>query len=169
VAAGAFGAALGTGCGVRGSCVGSAVGLGMGAAVGGVLIATATLAAGAAVGTCAGSGAGDTAITACVGIGFGASELSGAGVGFGGAVGANFASSCSTRGCGAAERGCAARGGFGTTVARGTGCATFVVVAGAVLGTGRELTVTMIPPGNDSGDCSDDDVATENKKSAMSA
>jgi hypothetical protein len=54
---------------------------------------TATVVAGAAVGTCSGSGAGDTAMTACVGIGFGALLLCGAGVGFGGAVGANFESS----------------------------------------------------------------------------
>jgi pyruvate kinase len=170
VAGGAVGALVGCGCGVRGACVGATLGLGEGAAVGGTFIVTATVLAGAAVGTCSGSGAGETAITACVGIGFGAAELSGAGVGFGGAVGANFASSCTTRGCGGAERGCAATTrGDGTTCACGTGNAAFTAGAGALDGTGRELMVMMTPPGNDSGDCCDDDVATENKKSAMRA
>jgi hypothetical protein len=102
--------ALGSGTGVAGGAVGAAVGFGrgVGAAVGGTRIDAATYAAvGTLVGTVTGSGAGETAITACVGTGFGASELTGAGVGFGGAVGANFASSCRTRGCCGAERGCA--------------------------------------------------------------
>jgi hypothetical protein len=41
--------------------------------------------------------------------------------------------------------------------------------AGALDTTGRELIVMMTPPGNDSGDCCDDDVATENKKTAIKA
>jgi hypothetical protein len=93
VAGGAVGALVGRGCGVRGACVGTTLGLGEGATVGGTFIVTATFVAGADVGTCFGSGAGEAAMTACVGIGFGAAELSGAGVGLGGAVGANFASS----------------------------------------------------------------------------
>jgi hypothetical protein len=158
------------GCGVCAATVGAALGFGAGAAVGGGLIATATTAAvGTVVGTCAGRGAGETAITASVGMGFGASELSGAGVGFGGAVGANFASSCRTGGCGGAERGCDAARGCGTTLACGIGCAIFTAGAGALEGRGSELTVMMTPPETDSGDCSDDDVATENKNIAISA
>ncbi len=157
----------GSGAGVRGTCVATADGLGEGADVGGTLIATAIVDAGALVGTCSGSGAAVTEITACVGTGLGASEFTGAGVGFGGAVGANFASSCSTRGCDGASRGRAARGGFGRTAAWGTGGVTFTARAGALEGTGRVLTVTITPPEVDSGDCCDDDVATENKKNAM--
>jgi hypothetical protein len=143
-------------------------GCGVGAAVGGTRIETAICAAvGTLVGTATGSGAGVTAITACVGAGFGASEAAGAGVGFGGAVGANFASSCRTRGCGGAERGCVIARVLGTTGACGIGTATFT--AGALLGTGRVLTVIIMPPGTDSGACCDDDVATEKTKSAISA
>ncbi len=170
VAGGIVGAKVACGLGVWGACVGATLGFGTGAAVGGTFIDTATVVAGAAVGTCSGIGAGETAITACVGMGLGALELSGAGVGFGGAVGANFESSCTTRGCGGADRGRAATTrGFGTTCACGTGNAAFTAGAGALDGTGRELTVMMTPPGNDSGDCSDDDVATENKNIAMRA
>lgn len=165
----AVGAALRIGCGVRGAWLGTALGRGDGAAVGGALIVTATVVAGAVVGTCAGIGAGETAMTACVGTGFGASELTGAGVGFGGAVGANFESSCRTCGCGGAERGCAAATGFGTTVACGTGGETFATLAGALDGTGRVLTVMTMPPSTDSGACADDDVATEKRYNATSA
>jgi hypothetical protein len=98
VASAAMGAAVtwmteGSGRGVCGVSVGTILGLGEGAAVGGTFIVAATVVAGAAVGTCSGIGAGEAAITACVGSGLGALELTGAGVGFGGAVGANFASS----------------------------------------------------------------------------
>ena len=156
---------------MRGACVGATLGFGTGAVVGGTRIAAAmTAAVGTLVGTVSGSGAGDTARIACVGTGFGASELSGAGVGFGGAVGANLASTCRTRGCGGAERGCASARAFGWTGACGAGTATFGTGReGALDGTGCELTVIMTPPGTDSADCSDDDVTTENKKSAMSA
>lgn len=159
----------GCGTGVAGLAVGAALGRGDGAAVGGALIVTATVVAGTLVGTCAGMGAGETAMTACVGIGLGASELTGAGVGFGGAVGANFESSCRTCGCGGAERGCAAATGLGTTAACGTGGETFATLTGALDGTGRVLTVITMPPEIDSGDCADDEVATENKNSAISA
>lgn len=153
-----------------GAAVGATVGRGrgVGAAVGGTRIVAARIAAvGTLVGTATGSGAGETAITACVGTGFGASEAAGAGVGFGGAVGANFASSCRTRGCGGAERGCATARVFGMAVACGTGIATFT--GGALVATGCVLTVMITPPESDSGACCDDEVATENTKSAISA
>ncbi len=163
--------AVGCGCGrgVCGTCVATAFGLGEGAALGGTFIDTATVAAGMLVGTCAGIGAGETAITACVGFGLGASELTGTGVGLGGAVGANFESSWTTRGCGGAERGRDAITGLGTTGACGAGGETFATCTGALEGTGRVLTVMMIAPATDSGACADDEVATENTKSAMSA
>jgi len=77
------GIAVGCGIGVAAGAVGADVGRGRGAGarVGGTRIEAATLATlGTAVGTLSGIGAEETAIT-------------GAGVGFGGAVGANFASS----------------------------------------------------------------------------
>ncbi len=126
---------------------------------------TAATFAGAVVGTAAASGAGVTTICAWVGTGLGADELTGAGVGFGGAVGANFASSCTTRGCGGAERGCAATRGRGMTGACGTGTAARAVLAGAGCFGAARVTVTIEVPEIDSGeDCSDDEVASENKK-----
>lgn len=83
----------GSGSGVAACGLGATLGLGSGAAVGGTRMETAMVLAGALVGTSAGMGAGETAITACVGTGLGADELSGAGVGFGGAVGAKCESS----------------------------------------------------------------------------
>lgn len=131
---------------------------------------TAATFAGALVGTAAGNGAGVTAIWACVGTGFGAEELTGAGVGFGAAVGANFASSWRTGGCGGAERGCAATRGRGTTGACGTGIATCATFAGAGFFGASRVTVTIALPAIDSGDaCCDDEVTSENKKYAMSA
>ncbi len=88
----AFGAVVGTGR-ADGAEVGTVLAFGCGAAVGGTFTATAKMFAGALVGTIGGSGAGETAICACVGTGLGAAELTGAGVGLGGAVGANFANS----------------------------------------------------------------------------
>ncbi len=127
-----------------------------GVGVGGTFTATDTAAAGALVGTCCGSGAAVTAMTACVGTGFGAGVRSGGGVGFGGAVGANFESSCTTRGCGTACR-C------------GAGCAAFADRAGALEDTGRALIVMMTAPLTDSDACCDEDVAIENTSSASSA
>jgi hypothetical protein len=145
--------------------VGIALGFGCGAAVGGALTLTATTFAGTLVGTAAAMGAGVTAICAWVGMGFGADELTGAGVGFGGAVGANFASSCNTRGCGGAERGWAAACGRGTTGACGTGIATRGTLTGALFfGTSR-VTVTIALPAIDSGAaCCEDDVASEKSR-----
>ena len=150
--------------------MGIADGLGCGAEVGGALMLTATTLAGALVGTAGGSGAGVTASCACVGTGLGAEELSGAGVGFGGAVGANFASSCTTRGCGGAERGCAAAGGRGTTGACGAGMAARATLAGAVFfGTSRVRVTTALPAIDSGAACSDDDVASEKTKYAAIA
>jgi hypothetical protein len=87
----ACGAAVGSGFCV-GATVGAAEGLG-GAAVGGTFMLAAMTLAGALVGAAGGIGAGVTANCACVGDGLGAEELTGAGVGFGGAVGAFFANS----------------------------------------------------------------------------
>jgi hypothetical protein len=170
VTSGGFGDAVACGCGVREAALGTTLGFGNGAAVGGALMLTAAMRAGTLVGTVAGIGAGLTAISACVGKGFGTAELSGAGVGFGGPLGEFFASSCTTRGCGGADRGCAASLGCGTTCACGGGTAARVCVTGAgVCGTAC-VSVTSSLPANDSGDaCCDDDVAAENKKYASNA
>jgi len=89
VAAGAFGCWIfGTG-----RAVGAAVGACVGGAVGGARTVAATIRAGTLVGTAAAIGSGVSAISGCVGCGFGAEDASGAGVGLGGAVGANFDSS----------------------------------------------------------------------------
>lgn len=166
----ARGAAVGTGCGFFGAAVGAALGFGTGAAVGGALMFAAMTVAGIAVATAGGIVAGVTAISACVGTGFGASELSGAGVGFGGPFGLFFASSCSTRGCCGADRGCAAGVGRGCTGACGGGTATCCGCCGAGFCGVARLTVTISPPANDSGAaCSDDDVAMEKKKYAKIA
>jgi hypothetical protein len=164
VEGGAFGAAVGNGA-LVGSDVGTALGLGAGTAVGGALMLAATTLAGTLVGAAAAIGAGVTAICCWVGIGFGAAVLTGAGVGFGGAVGANFASSCNTRGCGGADRGCAAATAFGTTGACGTGIAARGTVTGAVFVGAACVTITIALPAVDSGAaCSDDDVASENNR-----
>lgn len=100
----------------------------------------------------------------------GAAELTGAGVGLGGPLGVFFASSCRTRGCGGAERGCAASVGLGTTGACGGGTATRCASTGAAFCGVVRLTVTISLPANDSGEaCCDDDVAAEKKKYAKSA
>ncbi len=103
VAAGALG------CSTFGSgrAVGAEVGACVGGAVGGARTVAATTLAGTLVGTAAMIGIGVRLISGCVGCGLGAADASGAGVGFGGAVGANLASSCRTRGCGGADLGCA--------------------------------------------------------------
>lgn len=89
VATGAFGCAtFGTG-----RAVGAAVGAWVGAAVGGTRTVAATTLAGTVVGTAATIGIGVRLISGWVGCGFGAAEACGAGVGLGGAVGANLASS----------------------------------------------------------------------------
>ena len=103
VATGALGCAIfGTG-----RAVGAAVGACVGGAVAGTRTVAATTLAGTVVGTAATTGIGVRLISGCVGCGFGAAEASGAGVGFGGAVGANLASSWRIRGWGCADLGCA--------------------------------------------------------------
>jgi len=155
------GAALGTG--VCGAALGAGVaGRRLGTTVG---TAAATIWAGALVGTAGGTGAGVTLSCACVGTGLGSDELTGAGVGLGGALGAVFASSCSTRWCGGADRGSAANRGRGTTGACGTGTVTGVGFAGVRTFGAARVTVTTTLPGIASGDaCSDEDVASENKR-----
>ena len=133
------GVSAGSGLGVR---LGSGFGVNRGMGLGERNATRADTVTGAAVGTCTGSGAGETSIGAAVG----------GGVGFGGAVGANFASSWCTYGRAGAEclRGCdAAR-------------------TGARAGTGCEVTVMTTAPERDSGAC-DDDVARENRNAATSA
>lgn len=146
------------------------LGAGVGAVVGGALMLTETICEGTLVGATGSSGAGLTAKTACVGIGFGARLFSGAGVGFGGAFGLNFESSCRANGRAAAMRGFATGCCFGETGACGTGGTIFCCgTATARCGVSRE-TVMMAVPAIDSGeDSSDDDVATENSSAASSA
>ncbi len=143
------------------------VGTGRGAAVGGTFVVTATAAAvGTLLGTDGGNGTGEATIASCVGCGLGAADASGAGVGFGGAVGANAESSCKTRGW-CAGRAMRARGGA-ITGAFGTGGAGFEM-AGATRATCRFVTVTISLPAKLSGaDCSDDEVASEISVSAAS-
>ena len=145
-------------------------GTGVGAVVGGALTLTDTICEGALVGTTGSSGAGLTANTACVGTGFGARLFCGAGVGFGGALGLNFESSCRANGRAAATRGFETGCCFGTTGACGSGGTIFCcVTATARCGVSRD-TVMMALPAIDSGeDSSDDDVATENSNAASSA
>lgn len=125
--------------------------------------------AGTLVGTAAMIGSGVSAISGCVGCGLGAADASGAGVGLGAAVGANFASSWCTGGCGGAERGCAAtmRGATGACGCGGAACGTAIAT---VFGTAWLVTVTICAPWIDSeDDCSEDEVASEKSSSANRA
>jgi hypothetical protein len=146
----------GAGAGARVAAgLGDAVGRARAMTVGGTRTAAAATVSGITVGAVAGRGAGLTASCAAVGMGFGAWEATGAGVGLGGAVGAKCARTCRMRGCGAAARGLAFGRGRETTRA---------------CGTASRVMLTSAAPAIVSGDChSSADLTSENKKYAINA